>query len=61
MFYEQFLQAQIPKAQKESQVISVFALFGSALVKDACKMLVESSPGVIFTNILQLFCTKGFF
>jgi len=41
-FYEQLLCAQIPKAQKDSQVTSVFfALFGSAHVKAACKMMAK--------------------
>jgi len=42
MFYEQLSCAQIPKAQKDSLVTSVFfALFGSAHVKAACKMMVK--------------------
>jgi len=34
-----------PKAQKDSQVISVFALLGSAFVKAAHKTLVKSIIG----------------
>jgi len=35
-----FLQAKISKAQKDTQVISVFALLGSLCVKDGRKTLV---------------------
>jgi len=41
-----------PKVQKDSQVISHFALLGSACTKAAFKMLVKLTPVVNFTNIL---------
>jgi len=43
----------IPKAQKYSQIISLFALLGSVRVKVAHKMLVISTPGE-FTGSLAL-------
>jgi len=47
---------QIPKAQKDSQVISVFfVLLGSGSVKFPCKMLVISTPGVDFVIILHTY------
>jgi len=54
-FYDQLLHVQIPKGQKDSQVISVIlgTLVGSARVKTAHKMLVKLTPGVIFINILE--------
>jgi len=45
IFYTQLLCAQIPKAQKYSQAISLFALLGSGSVKAVRKMLVKSTPG----------------
>jgi len=42
-FYAQLLQAQIPKAQKNT--FKLFALLRSALVKAAHKMLVKLTPG----------------
>jgi len=43
--YPQLLLTQIPKAQKDSQVISVFfALLGSLRAKAARKMLVKFLP-----------------
>jgi len=41
---EQFLPAKIPKAQKDSQVTSVFLRFWDLRIKDACKKLVKSTP-----------------
>jgi len=43
-FYVQFLQAQIPKAQKYSQAISIFLLLGSAGVKGEHEMLMKLTP-----------------
>ncbi len=42
-FYDQLLHVQIPKGQKDSQVISVIlgTLVGSARVKTTHKMLVK--------------------
>jgi len=46
-FYLQLLNAQIPKAQKIIVNLSVFfTLLGYLHVKDACKMLVKSTPDV---------------
>jgi len=41
---------QIPKAQK--RLTAFFALLGSESVKDAHKLLVESTSGVNFINVL---------
>jgi len=43
-FYEQLLQAQIPKEQKDSQVVSLY--FSFACAKAACKMLMKLTRGV---------------
>jgi hypothetical protein len=43
-FYEQLLPAQIPKVQKCSQVVILFALLVSAHEKAAHKMLVKLTP-----------------
>jgi len=41
-FYEKLLRAQIPKVQKESEVISIFLRFWDLYrVKAACKTLVK--------------------
>jgi hypothetical protein len=43
----QLLQTKIPKAQKNSQVISIFlGLFGSPSEKAAYKMLVKSTSAI---------------
>ncbi len=44
--YLQFLQAQIPKAQKRQSTSHkcLFALLESAHIKAACKKLVKSTP-----------------
>ncbi len=45
---EAFLQTQIPRAQKNSQVVSLFALLGSAPVKAARRRtLMKLTPGVL--------------
>ncbi len=47
MFYEQLFQAQISKAPKDSQLISVFfdfVLLVSTRAKAAREMLVKSTP-----------------
>ncbi len=45
MFYEQLLRAQIPKAQKKIDNLTVFfALLGSALVKAALRTLMKLTP-----------------
>ncbi len=43
---------QIPKVQKNSEVVSLFALLGSACAKAACRMLMTLTPGGIikFSN-----------
>jgi len=47
-FYEQLLHAQIPKAQKKTDSMTVFfALLESAHIKAVRKMLVKSTPGQI--------------
>ena len=43
-FYGQLLRAQIPKAQKDSQVKQLLALLGSAGVKAARKLVDEIDP-----------------
>jgi len=54
MFYEHLLQTQIPKAQKDTNDLSVFfALLGSVCVKASRKMLVKSTP-TLGRKILQL-------
>jgi len=51
---KQLLRLQIPKAQKDSQVTSVFfVLLGSAWAKVAPKMLLKLTPGITFINTLQ--------
>jgi hypothetical protein len=52
--YSKFLCTKIPKAQKDTQVISVFfALFWSASVKAACKMLVKLTPLMYFFHKMK--------
>jgi len=41
----QLLLAKILKAQKDSQVVSLFALSGSAQAKIACRMLMKLTQG----------------
>jgi hypothetical protein len=54
-FYKQLLRMRIPKAQSNSQVISVFfALLGSALIKVACKTLTKSTPEGKYVQSLKL-------
>jgi len=53
MFNEHIFHSQIPKAQKDSQVISFFVLLGSLSAKAARKTLVKSTPGVNFINVLR--------
>jgi len=51
------------KRKKDNQVVSLFALLGSAPVKAASKMLMKLTPAVNFKNNLQAhfsyktFCT----
>ncbi len=46
-FYEQLLRTQIPKAQKDTDELTVFfMLSGSARTKTACKTLMKSTPRV---------------
>ncbi len=53
-FYAQLLSAQIPNSAKKTDgLIVFFALLGSLYVKAVCKMLLKSTPGLNFTNILQ--------
>jgi hypothetical protein len=47
------LCAQIPKAQRNSQSVSLFVLLGSARVKAAYRKLVKLTLGVNFTNNLR--------
>ena len=44
-FYAQLICAQIPEAQKDSQVKQIFALTGSAHIKAALKHVDETDPG----------------
>jgi hypothetical protein len=52
--YIKYLHAQIPKAQKYGQAISLLVLLGSASVKAARKMFVKWSLGGVnrFSNYL---------
>ena len=43
-FYTQLLRAQIPKAQKDTQLKQLFVLSGSAPVKAECKHIDEIDP-----------------
>ncbi len=43
-FYKQLLRGQIPKAQKYSQVLSIFGLLGYMCVKAVCQMLIKLTP-----------------
>jgi len=45
ILYEELLHVQIPKAQKNSRAISLFALLDSASVKALRKMSLKSTPG----------------
>jgi len=52
-FYEQLLHAQIPKAQKNSQVVSpFFVLSRSAHAKADSRMFGKLTPGANFSNVL---------
>ncbi len=53
MFYEQFLHAQIPKAPKKTENLTVFlVLFGSARLKAAHRGLKKLTPRLNFINFL---------
>ncbi len=55
--YAKLLRTQIPKAQKNSQVISFFALLGS----QGHKMLVKSTPGLLLqacVRVHQSICVR---
>ncbi len=55
MFYEQLLCTQVTKAQKDSQVFSLFALSRSERVKAVHITLDKSTPGnCSSTALLQL-------
>jgi len=45
--YGQLLCSQIPKAHKNSQVVSLFALLGSVHVKAAHRTLMKFTPGKV--------------
>jgi len=47
-FYEKLLRKQIPKAQKDSQVVSLFAFSGSVFIKSAYKHVGEIDPRPLF-------------
>jgi len=47
-FYDQLLHAQIPKAQKDSQVISLFALSGSGRLKATRRTLMKLTSGTLY-------------
>jgi len=45
MFYKQLLRPKIPKAQKDTDDLTIFfVFFGSSAVKAASKTLVKSTP-----------------
>jgi hypothetical protein len=44
MFFDQLLREQILKAQKDSQVVSLFTLLGSASAKAASRTLMKLTP-----------------
>ena len=52
-FYTQLLRVQIPKVQKDSQVMQLFALLVPARLKAVHKHVDDLKPGVNFTNILR--------
>jgi len=51
--FTKVLCAQIPKAQKDSQVISVFVFLGSPRVKVARKMLVKWTHGPLMKKVIK--------
>ena len=61
-FYEQLLHEQSQKVQKDSQLMQLFALLGSACMKTACKHVDEIDPWFQlhqhFTS--RFFCSKVF-
>jgi len=62
-FYTQLLCAQIPKAQKDSQVITVFLRLGSAQAKAAHKTLAKMTPDLLEKKLLgvqSLYYRQGF-
>ncbi len=46
-YYEKLLHPQIPKAQKDTEDLTVFVTLVSERVKAACKMLVKSTPNFV--------------
>jgi len=44
MFHEQLLHTQILKAQKDSKLVTLFVLLGSALAKAASRTLMKLNP-----------------
>jgi len=50
--YEQHLRPQIPKAQKDSQIVSFLCAFGSVHAKAACGTLMKLTTAVNFIIIL---------
>jgi len=50
MFYEQLLRTHILKSQKDSQVVSLSTLSGSASVKAARRTLMKLTPEVDVNN-----------
>jgi len=52
-FYEKLFFPQIPKAQKYSQAVSLFAPLGSVSVKAAHKMLVKLTPSLQKMNKIR--------
>jgi len=57
VFYQRstsgFCVCRSQKCKKDSQVVSLFLSSGSAHVKAAHRMLMRSTPGIHFINILQ--------
>ena len=60
-FYEQLLRAQIPKAQKDSQVKQLFVLSGSSCINAAGKHVDEFDPWPRHLNFPKFqFLSKSF-
>jgi len=60
-FQKQLLRPYIPKAQKDTDDMTVFFRhLGSGCVKAACKTLMKLTPSVNFINILIVFGTSKF-
>jgi len=56
MFYKQLTRAQIPKAQKDTDDLTVFLRFWDLHTLKLCvKMLVKSATGGVMPNVFLVF------